>query len=239
MFMVIIYLSIATLAVFIGAAIAFVSHNNTRLSSTIFGFTGGAVLGILLLLAFHLYGEFGAPPVLTMAGGFLWLFLIERFTHQHGHLEGDGHRWGANLALVGLSFHELTDGVNLVIAAKDAQFGAGLAVAVIAHRLPVATTLMLAFIKRNSPAAALARLTPLAVAPFIGALIGEQLLTGVFADFTEYLTAFAGGTLFHILTHHKADMAWNRADKVAGGVAFSVGIAIVVLMSHSGYFWHG
>jgi len=233
--MVLIYLFLATLAVFVGAAIAVVSFNKARLSSIIVGFTAGAVLGILLLLAFHLYAEFGVLPLLVMVGGFLWMFLVERLTHHDEHHHHKEHLWGADLALVGLSVHALTDGINLVIAANDANLGVSLAIAIIAHRLPVATTLMLAYMEKNRTTIALLRLTPLAVAPLIGALIGEQVISGAFTDFTEYLTAFAGGTLLHILTHQRTHLEWSRESKVVGGVAFSLGIAIALLVMRWGH----
>ena len=45
----------------------------------------------------------------------------------------------------------------------------------------------------------LARLTPLIIGPVVGAILGEQLLHGAFAELTEYLTAFAVGTLLHVV----------------------------------------
>ena len=236
--MLIIYLIIASAAIFIGAAIASVSHGNSNFFSTIFGFTAGAVVGILLLLILHLYEELGIVPLFVMWGGFLLIFLIERLTHSHPHPASTDHRWVADLTLIGLSIHALTDGLNLVIATKDEQLGTGLAVAILAHRLPVAIALTLVFLKNSPFLATLGRLSPLAIAPVIGALIGERLLTGAFGEFTEYLTAFAGGTLLHILIHDfKADYTPNRAGKFARVVAFALGFAVVFLITHNIDFW--
>ena len=238
MAMIIVYLCIATVTVFIGAAIAFIPRGNTSLSSASFGFTAGAVLGMLLLLILHLYEELGIFPLFAMWGGFLLIFLIERVTHQHAKPTSMIHLWGADLTLIGLSIHALTDGFNLVVATKSEALGAGLAVAILAHRLPVAAALTLAFLKNYSPRATLGRLLPLAVAPLIGALIGESVVTGTFGEFTEYLTAFAGGTLLHILTHDiKGDYAPNRAGKLAGGVAFAVGFVAIFFITHNSDLW--
>ncbi|MCZ6676740.1 MAG: hypothetical protein O7E52_05775 [Candidatus Poribacteria bacterium] len=238
--MIIIYLFLATLAVFIGAAIAFVSQDNTNLFSTIFGFAAGAVFGILLRLVLHLYSEYGVYPLFVMAGGFLLIFLIERLSHQPSHPLLSNHLWVADLTLIGLSIHALTDGLNLVVASKDETLGTGLAMAIIAHRLPIAIALTLTFLQKNSLLVTLGRLSPLAVAPLVGALIGERVVTGAFGEFTEYLTAFAGGTLLHVLIHDfKGSYAPNRAEKLVGGVAFAVGlVAAVFLMSQNSHFWH-
>lgn len=238
--MIIIYLFLATLAVFIGAAIAFVSQGHTNLFSTIFGFTAGAVLGILLLLIFDLYSEYGIYPLFVMAGGFLLIFLIERLSHQPLHSILRNHLWVADLTLIGLSIHALTDGLNLVVASKSETLGTGLAVAIIAHRLPIAIALTLTFLQKNSLLVTLGRLSPLAVAPLVGALIGERVVTGAFGEFTEYLTAFAGGTLLHVLIHDfQGDSAPSQAGKLAGGIAFAVGlVAAVLLTSQNSHFWH-
>ncbi|MBI1925470.1 hypothetical protein HYR99_14610 [Candidatus Poribacteria bacterium] len=234
--MIIIYLLIATLSVFIGAAIAFISRGNANLFSAIFGFTAGTVLGILLLLILHLYGEFGIFPLFVMGGGFLLIFLIERLTHRFPKLALKDHHWVADLTLIGLLLHEVSDGFNLVIAAttQDKQIG----VAILAHRLPVAIALTLAFRKNNSTRGTLGRLSLLAIAPLIGALIGKQVLS-VFGEFTEYLTAFAAGTLLHILFHDfRGDLAPNREGKYAGVIAFAIGLVAVFLITHNSNFWH-
>ncbi len=238
--MIIIYLLIATLSVFIGAAIAFISRGNANFFSSIFGFTAGAVLGILLLLILHLYGEFGISPLFVMGGGFLLIFLIEHLTHRFPKLASKDHHWVADLTLIGLLLHELSDGFNLVIAAttQDKQLGTGLAVAILAHRLPVATALTLAFLKNNSTRGTLGRLSLLAIAPLIGALIGKQVLS-VFGGFTEYLTAFAAGTLLHILFHDfRGDLAPNREGKYRRVIAFAIGLVAVFLITHNSNFWH-
>ena len=230
------YLLLAILAVFIGAAIAFVSRGNPILFSAIFGFTAGAVLGILLLLILHLYEEFGISPLFVMGGGFLLIFLIEQLTHRFPKLASKDHHWVADLTLIGLLLHELSDGFNLVIAAttQDKRIG----VAILAHRLPVAIALTLAFRKNNSTRGTLGRLSLLAIAPLMGALIGKQVLS-VFGEFTEYLTAFASGTLLHILFHDfRGDLAPNREGKYRRGIAFAIGLVAVFLITHNSNFWH-
>ncbi len=159
--------------------------------------------------------------LLVMAAGFLPIFLIERFSHHNPRFPIQNHRWVADLTVIGLSIHALTDGFNLAIASKHEELGIGLAIVVLVHRLPVAFVLTLAFLSDNSListigrrlpfgsrlqfsvrlgfVATVGRLLPLSIAPVIGAFIGERILTGGFGDFIEYLTAFAAGTLLNVV----------------------------------------
>ena len=234
--MIFIYLLIATVAVLIGAAIAFVSRESVSLFAVIFGFTGGAVLGVPLLLIAHLDHSSGVTNIFVMFAGFLLVSFIDRLIHQQKN-----HLWIADLTLVGLSIHALTDGFNLVVATKSEQLGAGLAFAILAHRVPVSTVLTLAFLQKHSLYSTLGRLMPLMVAPLIGALIGERLVSGAVGELTEYLTPFAVGTLLHVLIDtFKGSYALQptRFGKLIGGVAFAIGLVAVFLVTHNTNFWH-
>ena len=111
-----------------------------------------------------------------------------------------------DLTLLGLSIHSLADGFNLVIAEREAALGGMLVLAVLLHRLPIATVMAAALYKQHSEKPPenifiriIGRLTPLMVGPLVGALLGERLLQGTFKELTEYLTAFAAGTLLHVV----------------------------------------
>ena len=221
--MLIIYLTIAVLSVFIGAVIAFYTlRSNPVIFSILAGFTASTVVGLVgFYLIPHLYEDLGWMSLLVMAAGFLPIFLIERFSHRNPRFPIQNHRWVADLTVIGLSIHALTDGFNLAIASKHEELGIGLAIVVLVHRLPVAFVLTLAFLSDNSfistigrrlPfgsrlqfsvrlafVATVGRLLPLSIAPVIGAFIGERILTGGFGDFIEYLTAFAAGTLLNVV----------------------------------------
>lgn len=207
--MLIFYLVIAMVTTLLGAGIAFISRAQQRYFGIIFGFTAGAVLSIVLMLMIHLYTEVGYTTVLVMWGGFLLILALEYFTARRGasptgHAHGkDTSRkqtlWGVNLALLGLSIHSLADGFNLAIAAKKETFGGVLAFGILLHRLPIATFITVALLRDYGFLKALGRLTPLIVGPLFGALLGEHLLRGTFREFIEYLTAFAVGTLLHVM----------------------------------------
>lgn len=209
--MLIFYLAIVVLTVPLGAGIAFISRTQQRHFGIIFGFTAGAVLGIVLMLMMHLYTEQGTSTIFVMWGGFLLISALEYFTRRR---ENATHTQTKNLSLdltlLGLSIHSLTDGFNLVIAEREAALGGMLVLAVLLHRLPVATVMAAALHKQHSEKSSeksagntfiriIGRLTPLMAGPLVGALLGEQLLQGTFKELTEYLTAFAAGTLLHVV----------------------------------------
>lgn len=200
--MLIFYLAIAVLTVPIGAGIAFVAGVQQKHFGNIFGLTAGAVLGIVFVMMMHLYTEAGYVTVLVMWGGFFLISVVERLTThpQDDTQRNNTHsRWGVNLTVLGLSLHSLADGINLVIAAREEILGGALAFGILVHRLPVGTLITVPFLRNQTFAKALLRLTPLIVGPVVGALLGEQLLRGAFRELTHYLTAFAVGTLLHIV----------------------------------------
>ena len=199
--MLILYLAIAVLMVPLGAGIAFVSQVQQKHFGNIFGLTAGAVLGVVLVMMMHLYTEVGYVTILVMWGGFFLISVVERLTtHRRDETERNANsKWGINLTVLGLSVHSLADGLNLVIAAREEILGGALASAILIHRLPVGTLITVALLRNQTFTKSLVRLTPLIVGPVFGVLLGEQLFRGAFKDLTDYLAAFAVGTLLHVV----------------------------------------
>lgn len=237
------YLAIAVVTIPLGAGIAFVSKVQPKHFGNIFGLTAGAVLGIVLVMMMHLHTEVGYATILVMWVGFLLISGVEYLTmHRHDenerHIDNREHRWSVNLTVLGLSIHSLADGFNLVIAAREDGLGIALAFGILFHRLPVGTLIAVALLRDQAFVKALARLTPLIIGPVIGAIIGEQLLRGVFAELTDYVTAFAVGTLLHVVmdgfrgkyTLQKANL--NRLAKVLFVIGFVLTFCAV-------YFFQG
>ena len=192
--------------------------------------------------------------------------------------------------MIGLSIHALADGFNLAIASKNEILGVGLAIVILVHHLPIAFVLTLAFLGDNSLIATIGRglpfgsrlqlslrlgfistvgrLLPLSIAPVIGALVGERILTGRFGEFIEYLTAFAAGTLLNVVIEsfhgghashahaphseeehshaeeehsHEALPIRERIlsfDKVTGAMAFMIGLLAVFLLTRDATHQH-
>ncbi|MCE2396524.1 hypothetical protein J4G02_18490 [Candidatus Poribacteria bacterium] len=221
--MLIICLVIAVLSVFIGAVIAFYTlRSDPVIFAILTGFTASTVVGLIgFYLIPHLYEDLGWVSLLIMAAGFVPIFLIERISHHNPRFPIQNHRWVADLTVIGLSIHALTDGFNLAIASKNEELGIGLAIVILVHHLPIAFVLTLVFLSDNTLIATIGRrlpfgsrlylslrlafiatvgrLLPLSIAPVIGAVIGERILTGGFGQFIDYLTAFAAGTLLNVV----------------------------------------
>ena len=283
--MLVICLIIAVLSVFIGAAIAFYTlRSDPVIFAILTGFTASTVVGLIgFFLIPHLYEDLGWISLLVMAAGFLPIFLIERVSHHNPRFPIQSHRWVADLTVIGLSVHALTDGFNLAIASKNEELGIGLAIVILVHHLPIAFVLTLAFLGDNTLIATIGRslpfgyrlhlsirlafiatigrLLPLSIAPVIGAVIGERILTGGFGQFIDYLTAFAAGTLLNVViecfhgghgahvhashseeehdhgeeghTHETLPFSEriSARDKVAGAMAFMVGLLAVFLLT--------
>lgn len=198
------YLAIAVVTVPLGAGIAFVSRVQQRHLGNIFGLTAGVMLGIVLVMMMHLYTEIGYVTILVMWGGFLLILVVERLTtHQRDETERNtdskSNSWSVYLTVLGLSLHSLADGLNLAIAARKETLGWALAFGVLIHRLPVGTLISVALLRSQTFVKVLIRLTPLILGPVVGAVLGEQLLRGTFIELTDYLTAFAVGTLLHVV----------------------------------------
>ena len=198
------YLAIAVATIPLGAGIAFVSQGQQKHFGHIFGLTAGVVLGIVLIMMMHLFTEVGYITIFVMWGGFFLISAVEHLTtHRRGdterHTSSTDKRWGINLTVLGLSLHSLTDGLNLVIAAREEMLGGALAFGILIHRLPVGTLITVALLRNQTFSKILIRLMPLILGPVIGAALGDQLLRGAFGELTKYLTAFAVGTLLHVV----------------------------------------
>lgn len=241
--MLIFYLAIAVVTVLLGAGIAFVFQVQQRHFGNIFGLTAGAVLGVVLIMMIHLYTEVGYVTILVMWGGFLLISVIEHLTrHQPDENERNTDkrqlRWGVNLTVFGLSIHSLTDGLALVIAAREEVLGGALAFGILIHRLPVGTLMTVALLRDQVFVKVLARLTPLIIGPVVGAILGEQLLRGAFAELTEYLTAFAVGTLLHVVMdgfrgkYTTEEIGLSRTAKVLFVIGFALTFCVI-------YFFQG
>ena len=283
--MLIICLIIAVLSVFIGALIAFYTlRSDPVIFAILTGFTASTVVGFVgFFLIPHLYRDLGWVSIVIMAAGFVPIFLIERISHHNPRFPIQNHRWVADLTVIGLSVHALADGFNLAIASQHEELGIGLAIVILVHHLPIAFVLTLVFLGDNTLIATIGRglpfgsrlhmslrlafmstvgrLLPLSIAPVIGAVIGERILTGGFGHFIEYLTAFAAGTLLNVVIEcfhgghashshgshaeeehshfeeehsHEAPSLKERIftlDKVSGAMAFMIGLLAVFLMT--------
>ncbi len=234
--MLLLYLSIATFTVLFGAGIALFYREKQTEFGLIFGITAGAVLGIVLWLMIDFFTEKNYIAILLVWVGFLLIYLIEHVTHRmHEHLVNQEEAqkkqiWGISLTIIGLSIHSVADGFNLSVASLKGSEGNALALAIMLHRLPVATVLTAAIHRNYGFVQTAFWLTPFIAAPFIGAFLTEQFLHSIFGELVDYLFAFAAGTLLHIVMDGLRGGHISSTEKVSNGVkiAFVVGFVLTL-----------
>ena len=240
--MLVFYLTISSVTVLFGAGLAIVFREKQTEFRLIFGFTAGAVFGFVLMLMVHLVWEendlmkVNYLMILVMGVGFLLIWMLENLTHRIRARFGNQtevHKknvWGVNLTLIGLSIHAIVDGFNLSTAAKDPTDGIVLALGVLLHRLPVATVITTALRHNYGVGRTLLHLIPLIMAPFVGAFMGESLQQGVFMELTEYLTAFAVGTLLHVVMDGLRGGCVPSEEKISSStkIAFVIGLILTL-----------
>ena len=224
----------------LGAGIAIVSQKKQAQFELVFGFTAGVVFGIVLMLMVHFYQELGYVTIVVMWAGFGLIWLLERLAPHH-HADSTEqtpskkrHLWGINITLIGLTLHSIVDGFNLSLATEAREVGLVLALAVLIHRVPVATVITAALRRDYSFTQTALQLTPLMIAPLVGAFLAERLLHGIFTELTEYLTAFAAGTLLHVMmdglrgNYGPSTEAGHGASKIA----FVIGLILTLGAIH-------
>ena len=240
--MLVFYLAISSVTVLLGAGLAIVFREKQTEFRLIFGFTAGAVFGFVLMLMVHLVWEendlmnVNYLMILVMGVGFLLIWMLENLTHRIRARFGNQtevHKknvWGVNLTLIGLSIHAIVDGFNLSTAAKDPTDGIVLALGVLLHRLPVATVITTALRHNYGVGQTLLHLIPLIMAPFVGAFMGESLQQGVFMELTGYLTAFAVGTLLHVVMDGLRGGCVPSEEKISSStkIAFVIGLILTL-----------
>ncbi len=240
--MLVLYLAISSVTVLLGAGLAIVFRDKQTEFRLIFGFTAGAVFGFVLMLMVHLVWEesdlmkVNYLMILVMWVGFLLIWMLENLTHRIRERFGNQtevHKknvWGVNLTLIGLSIHAIVDGFNLSTAAKDPTDGIVLALGVLLHRLPVATVITTVLRHNYGVIRTLLHLIPLIMAPFVGAFMGESLQQGVFMELTEYLTAFAVGTLLHVVMDGLRGGCVPSEEKISSStkIAFVIGLILTL-----------
>ncbi len=240
--MLVFYLAISSVTVLLGAGLAIVFREKQTEFRLIFGFTAGAVFGFVLMLMVHLVWEesdlmkVNYLMILVMGVGFLLIWTLENLTHRIRARFGNQtevHKknvWGVNLTLIGLSIHAIVDGFNLSTAAKDPTDGIVLALGVLLHRLPVATVITTALRHNYGVGRTLLHLIPLIMTPFVGAFMGESLQQGVFMELTGYLTAFAVGTLLHVVMDGLRGGCVPSEEKISSStkIAFVIGLILTL-----------
>jgi ZIP family zinc transporter len=188
-----------------GGAFAF---RYQRYLKAIMAFSAGLLIGVVFL---HLVPEIVETThdtgietrtlMLTLLGGFLAIFLLEKLTIIHSEKTHDapGHHHHVGLAgAIGISFHSFLDGMAIGVGFQ-AGIDVGLVVlmAVLAHDFADGlntVTFMLA--RRNSRWRTMSLLLVNAVAPVAGALLASVI--DIDPRMLAFLLAFMAGFLLYL-----------------------------------------
>jgi len=228
------FFSIIALAV--GPLVHHLFHTRPQARAALEGFILAAIGGLVL---FHLFpacveqgGWICIAPALT---GFLGPEIFERLLHRTAH---GVHQLALALALLGLLVHASIDGVALAGGAAG-QLTAGIAVALVLHRIPVGLTIwwLLQRPGHGGTRLPLATLSLVTAATLAGFMLGDTLLGRVSSSELALFQALVAGTLLHVVLHQPhADapdldhehQAWLSLPRILGGL---LGLALVVALS--------
>jgi zinc transporter, ZIP family len=184
------------------------AYRYRRYLQAIMAFSAGLLIGVVFLHLIpeiiELTQEASLIPrllMLTLLGGFLAIFLLEKLTIIHSEKSHDvpGHHHHVGLAgAVGLSFHSFLDGLAIGVGFKaGTEVGLVVLLAVIAHDFADGlntVTFMLA--RRNSRWRTLSLLIVNAIAPVAGALLANFL--EIDPRLLAFLLAFMAGFLLYL-----------------------------------------
>ena len=174
----------------------------------IMAFSSGLLIGVVFLdllpevvsIATQLHLDVQSL-MMTLLGGFLAIFLLEKLTIIHGEKQHDepGHHHNVGLVgAIGLSFHSFLDGLAIGVAFKAGNtVGFVVLLAVVAHDFADGlntVTFMLA--ARNNHTRTITLLAVDAIAPVAGALLASSLT--IAPQVLAYQLAFFAGFLLYL-----------------------------------------
>jgi len=191
-------------------------------------FMGGL---IFLHLLPHAYELLGARSLLFVLGGFLFMVLIEKIAARAGmdHHDGQQRFFTAEMLWMGLILHQLTDGVGLAVASTSMAGDEHMALAVLAHRVPVAAVVIWLFHRQGGLKKAWLRIAAMGLATIVGALFAERLSSLINNGVVDVFYAFIAGSFLHLLTHDFLDHhAHSTRDRRSEFLAFVAGIALLI-----------
>ena len=227
-----------------GGAFAF---RYQRYLHAIMAFSAGLLIGVAFLDLIPELFEIAAANsldvrslMLTVIGGFVAIFLLEKLTIIHSEKAHDtpGHHHHVGLAgAIGLSFHSFLDGLAIGVGFQAGrEVGFLVLLAVLAHDFADGlntVTFMLA--TRNSRWRTIALLVVDALAPVAGALLANvlridpQLLAYQLAFFAGFLLYFGASDL---LPHGHERPRWTLIFSTLGGLGAAAALVTALERLH-------
>jgi zinc transporter ZupT len=214
-------LLVAFVAVALGAALAIVPREGTRIVKPLRLI---AFVAAIFVIATHLlpeaFHELGPRALVAFAVGTCLPWLLDLASGVAARLRGSSSRAAPLAALelsyAGLAVHRFGDGLSMgAIARSHETPSAALTVllALAAHIVPVTTVMVLAFVSLKGRRAALFRAAGLGLSTMGGVLVAGLALDQGPKDVSPWVSAVVGGLLLHLVL---PALPWHRKTAEPG-----------------------
>lgn len=218
--------AIFVLAVLLGGAIGATPAVREHAIGPIRTFALSAVLAVLALhLVPEMLAGLGLAGLLVFGAGVAIPSVIERLPKGSA-----GPRWSADLVFLGLTAHQIGDGLAVWSASGGREPTINLSVALASHATPIAALVYLRFEALCGRASAWLRVIVLAAAS--GAAIGFGQWAHALAPETwvPWASALASGFLFHVVLEDlTTDPPLSAVERSIDLAAATLGIALAIL----------
>jgi zinc and cadmium transporter len=200
-------------------------------------FGAGAILGAAFL---HMIPEgyelAGRPGFGMIILGFLALYLLEQLALRHPHEEESGEFYELGLlAFLGMTLHDLVDGIALGSGHHVPSAGPAIFAALALHKVPTTFAVSLLMVHGGySRRRILTLLTILLLAIPLGVLISEAAI-GSFGESSPFviglLVNFSAGTFIYIGAYELLPEMQRKAEKGSLiGLYFVLGLATMFIL---------
>lgn len=197
-------------------------------------FGAGSILGAAFL---HMIPEgyelAGRKSLWMILVGFLLLYLIEQFSLKHPHEEESGEFYEIGfLAFLGLTFHDLVDGITLASGGHIPALTPAIFLALVLHKLPTTFALSLLLLHGDYPKRRIFMLLAiLLLAIPAGTLVSEFFLVHESTVTVGRLILFSAGTFIYIGAYELLpEMHRKSAQDFWIGLYFVGGLGVMFLL---------
>lgn len=235
------YSLIISVAVAVGGMIPLFLSRSKKHLHLMLSFSAGLMIGATLV---HLLPDaiemIGRSAPLWVLGGFLFLYLIERFVTVHicEALDCEVHSMGI-AAVIGISAHALTDGIALGSGLLSNSIGFIVFLTIFFHKLPEAFSLTTILLHESHGRARIIFFNVLLIAMVpLGAVLVYFFAGNGDPKYAGMALAFSAGTFLHISLSDLLPDVHRHTDK-PHRVCFSflLGLAVMILLDW--LFHHG
>lgn len=232
----ILYSLLVVVTAWAGASAPFFFHKRSKTQNSLrlfISFGAGVMLGAAFLhLLPDAFKMAGLATGFCVLGGFLLLFFLESFSFSHPceDEEHDYHSLGW-VAMLGLSLHNLVNGVALGAGARVATVGLVVFVATVAHKAPEFFSLSSILLAgKRSAARVISMVLFVSLMIPTGAFLSNTLLSQGNQELLGCALGFSSGTFIHLAVVDLApDMRREASGRLYHFAAFLLGIGLMAL----------